>query len=158
MHMGSILLALMPLLLPPVSAGPPAAEPAGGSLSGIVLSPEEAAVSGATVEVLSPGAGVRVLVACDEHGLYRIDGLPAATDYVVRVARHDALYQEAVQDRVVVRERETRTESFRLFYTVEAYFRVRYGEKPPVVNLTEIGNRTQYDHVFLEGLPIWAIP
>ena len=158
MGMGSILLALLPLLLPPVSAGPPAAEPAGGSLSGIVLSPEEAAVPGATVEVLSPGAGVRVLAACDEHGLYRIDGLPAAIDYVVRVARHDDLYQEAVQDRVVVRERETRTESFRLFYTVEAHFRIRSGEGQPVVNLMEIGNRTQYDHVFLEGLPLWAIP
>jgi len=158
MRMGSILLALMPLLPPPLSAPPPAADPVVGSLSGIVLAPEDAAAPGVTVEVFSPGAGVRVLAACDEHGLYRIDGLPAAIDYVVRVARHDDLYQEAVQDRVVVREREARTESFRLFYTVEAYFRVHYGEKQPVVSLMEIGNRTRYDHVFLEGLPIWVIP
>ena len=158
MQMGSILLTLMPLLLLPVAAGAPAGEPAAGSLSGIVLSPEETAAPGVIVEVLSPAAGVRVLAASDERGLYRIDGLPAATDYVVRVARYDDLYQEAVQDRVVIGEGETRTESFRLFYTVEAHFRIRVGEKQPIVNLMEIGNRTQYDRVFLEGLPIWTIP
>jgi hypothetical protein len=158
MSLASRILALMPILLLPAAPGAAITEPPAGSLSGIILTPEEAALPGAVVEVCSRTAGTRVLVATDENGLYRVDGLPAARDYVVRVTGPGGAYAEAVQDRVVIAEGRPRTESFQLFHSVSGHFRIVVGARQPIVNLMEVGNRTRYDHVFLEGLPLWGLP
>ncbi len=126
-----------------------------GTLEGIITDPQQVPLPGATVVARSASAGVEKAVMTDANGRYKIPDLPPATDYVLDVSFPGGGYAKVTQDRIVVRPDRTTAESVQLFQGIEEKVIVSAKkDQGRVVQLEEVGQRTEFSAEFLEGLPL----
>ncbi|MFQ5718299.1 MAG: TonB-dependent receptor domain-containing protein [Acidobacteriota bacterium] len=130
-------------------------EAATGAIEGIITDPSQVPLPGATVEISSPSLGVSEAALSDGDGRYRIEGLPPATDYVLKVGYTGGGYATVTQDRIVVRADSTTAESVQLFedQTIEVIVSAKRNQDR-IVDIKEVGQVTEFTSEFIEGLPL----
>ncbi len=104
------------------------------------------------------GGGATWTATTDADGTFAFAPLPRGIDYVLEIADATGRFAPAVQDRIVIGEGTHGREPFQLRYAIRTWLRLHADETVPLVDLRQVGQRTVYDHIFLEGLPLSGLP